>query len=265
VIDDRFWEAVPRSKPRVTAVRQRVTGALLWHPCRTRWLHLQKPLAQPAWFAARLPAWGTFIDRWIMKTSHRTVALAALALTLTGCSASRTAGTTPTTVGATPGIPTTAPALPESSSTPGTPAASTATPQCRSAGLTVSLGAPEGAAGSVYRLLIFTNTGDQDCELTGFPGVSYVTGDDGHQVGAAAERVGDRGAAVHIAPGGTASAQLQLVNVGNYDPAVCHPTPVRGLRVYPPGETSALFVAAGGTGCAGTPGQQLTVKTITGS
>jgi hypothetical protein len=52
--------------------------------------------------------------------------------------------------------------------------------------------------------------------------------------------------------------------VANYDAAVCRPTPVRGLRVYPPGDTAALFVPAEGTGCAGTPpGDQLSVQTLT--
>ena len=141
-----------------------------------------------------------------------------------------------------------------------------AIPQCRSANLAVSLTLPEGAAGSVYRALVFTNSGRRSCQLRGFPGVSYVGAGDGHQVGPAAQRVGDRGNEVRIAPGGTASAQLQLVNVANYDAGVCRPTPVLGLRVYPPGETAALVVPATGTGCAGTPpGPQLTVRTITAS
>ncbi|MCA1693663.1 MAG: DUF4232 domain-containing protein [Actinobacteria bacterium] len=111
--------------------------------------------------------------------------------------------------------------------------------------------------------LVFTNTGSQACAMQGFPGVSYVAGDVGQQVGLAAERVGDAGGPVRIAPGATASAQLQLVNVANYDAAVCRPTPVRGLRIYPPDETAALFVPVGATGCAGTPpGSQLTVGTI---
>ncbi|MGH3840316.1 MAG: DUF4232 domain-containing protein [Pseudonocardiaceae bacterium] len=118
----------------------------------------------------------------------------------------------------------------------------------------------------MYRALVFTNKGSRSCELQGFPGVSYVTGDDGHQVGPAAERSGDRGELVHIVPGATAAAQLQLVNVGNYDAAVCNPMPVRGLRVYPPGETAAIFVPLGGTGCAAmSSGPQLTVQAITAS
>jgi uncharacterized protein DUF4232 len=118
----------------------------------------------------------------------------------------------------------------------------------------------------VYRVLVFTNRGNRSCELQGFPGVSYVAGDDGHQVGSAAARTGDRGKSVPIAPGGTASAQLRQVNVANFDAATCQPTPVRGLRVYPPGETAAIFVPLGGTGCAGTPsGPQLTVQAVTAS
>jgi Protein of unknown function (DUF4232) len=136
-------------------------------------------------------------------------------------------------------------------------------PRCTTGELSVGLGPGEGAAGSVYRDLIFTNTGSRTCELRGFPGVSYVTGDDGHQVGPAAVMQGERGGQVPIPPGRTAVTPLQLVNVQNFDSGVCRPTPVRGLRVYPPGDTAALFVPMDGTGCAGTPpGPQLSVQTM---
>jgi Protein of unknown function (DUF4232) len=136
--------------------------------------------------------------------------------------------------------------------------------RCTTAELTGSLGPGEGAAGSVYRTLLLTNTGGRSCELTGFPGVSYVTGDGGQQVGPAAAMSGERGGPVRLAAGASAGAELKLVNVANYDAAVCRPTPVRGLRVYPPGDTGALFVPAEGTGCAGTPpGDQLSVQTLT--
>ncbi len=99
--------------------------------------------------------------------------------------------------------------------------------------------------------------------MRGFPGVSYVAGDDGHQVGPAAQMSGERGVEVSIPPGVSATTELQLVQVRNFDAAVCRPTAVRGLRVYPPGDTASLFVVAAGTGCAGTPpGPQLTVRTI---
>jgi hypothetical protein len=137
-------------------------------------------------------------------------------------------------------------------------------PRCTTGELSASLGEGGAAAGSTYRPLIFTNTGSRTCELRGFPGVSYVAGDDGHQVGPAAAMSGERGGQVPIPPGGTARAQLQLVNVQNYDPADCAPVPVRGLRVYPPGDTASLFVPMDGTGCSATPpGNQLSVQTIT--
>jgi uncharacterized protein DUF4232 len=136
--------------------------------------------------------------------------------------------------------------------------------RCTTGELSVSLGEGGAAAGSVYRPLIFTNTSSHTCELRGFPGVSYVAGDDGHQVGPAAAMSGERGGQVPIPPGGTAQAQLQLVNVQNYDPADCHPVPVRGLRIYPPGDTASLFVQLDGTGCSTTPpGNQLSIQTIT--
>jgi hypothetical protein len=168
------------------------------------------------------------------------------------------------------GSPTTAPAATTAPTQATTshavaPASGTAagTPRCTSAELTVTVGPPEGAAGSVYRPLVFTNSGSRTCELTGFPGVSYVAGDDGHQVGPAAAESGARGGQVAMAPGKSSAAQLQLVQVANFDPAVCRPTSVRGLRVYPPGETASVFVAMDGTGCAGTPpGPQLAVMTL---
>jgi hypothetical protein len=139
------------------------------------------------------------------------------------------------------------------------------TPQrCTTGELAVSLGEGDAGAGSVMRALVFTNNGTRPCELRGFPGVSYVAGDDGHQVGPAAEMSGERGAEVPIAPRGTAVAQLRLVNVQNFDQAACRPTPVRGLRVYPPGDTASIFVPMEGEGCAATPpNPQLFVQTIT--
>lgn len=134
---------------------------------------------------------------------------------------------------------------------------------CRSSALSVTLGSSEGAAGTVYASLKFTNTGPNPCVLHGFPGVSYVGGDNGAQIGPAADRDGVKGAAVNLARGGTASAQLAMVQVLNYDATVCHPTAVKGLRVYPPGETASVFVPLKGTGCSATPpGAQLRIKTI---
>ncbi|WP_433803799.1 DUF4232 domain-containing protein [Actinomycetospora sp. CA-084318] len=59
-------------------------------------------------------------------------------------------------------------------------------PVCPTSSLSVTLGPGEGTtSGTVYRPLVFTNTGSSACRLQGFPGVSHVAGDDGHQVGRA--------------------------------------------------------------------------------
>ncbi|PXY34918.1 hypothetical protein DI005_16630 [Prauserella sp. PE36] len=135
---------------------------------------------------------------------------------------------------------------------------------CKAGDLRLSLGRGDAAAGTQYRPLQFTNVSGDACVIQGFPGVSYVAGDDGHQVGAAAFREGAKGDPVTLNPGDMAYAEVGFVQVRNYDPAACRPTDVRGLRVYAPQETESKFIEVPGTGCAGEniPGNQLTVQTI---
>jgi hypothetical protein len=196
------------------------------------------------------------------------VALAAVA----GCSGGGAPPPAPASASAIPPVPTAAPTTsaqpagvqPTGGAQPTGSGGSTGPQRCTTAELSVSLGQGDAGAGSVMQPLVFTNTGSRTCELRGFPGVSYVAGDDGHQVGPAAEMSGDRGPEVPIAPRGTAVAPLRLANVLNFDEAACRPTPVRGLRVYPPGDTASIFVATQGQGCSVTPPDpQLFVQTIT--
>jgi hypothetical protein len=135
---------------------------------------------------------------------------------------------------------------------------------CKSGDVKLSLGQGDAGAGSRYRPLLITNSGSKPCTVQGVPGVSYVAGADGHQVGKDAFREGAKGNAVKLNPGQTAAADIQFVNVQNFDPGTCQPTPVKGLRIYLPQETASNFVPADGTGCAGTkiPGNQLAVKTV---
>jgi len=158
------------------------------------------------------------------------------------------------------------PATTATSSTP--KAASQAQPAnnglCKAGDVKLSLGQGDAGAGSVFRPLLITNVSATPCTIQGFPGVSYVAGADGHQVGKDAFREGTKGAPVKLAKGETAAADLRFVNVMNYDEATCKPTPVTGLRIYLPQETASNFVPSPGTGCASTniPGDQLTVKTV---
>lgn len=105
-----------------------------------------------------------------------------------------------------------------------------------------------GAAGSVYRQIIFTNTADEECEITGYPGVSYVDAE-GNQVGAPADREPAESAQVILAPGESAVAPVKQTNAQNYG-ADCQLTETAGLRVYPPNDTESLIVDQTGEACA---------------
>lgn len=123
-----------------------------------------------------------------------------------------------------------------------------------------------GAAGSYGVALILTNTGDRTCELQGWPGVAFVGGGDGTQLGAPATL--DRSSehpTVPLAPGGYAEAILTMVQAANFDAAECEPQQSEGFRVYPPGSTLSLYIGAGGdlfTACASDSVQQLSVGAL---
>ena len=121
---------------------------------------------------------------------------------------------------------------------------------------------PGGAgAGSVTGTFTFTNTGDASCTLSGFPGVSYVTGSDGEQVGPPAGRTGDASSTRTLKPGGSARASLRRSQPGSYG-SDCRETDVRGFRVYPPGSRGAVFVAFPTTGCRSTTAPLLQVGPV---
>lgn len=144
-----------------------------------------------------------------------------------------------------------------------TPQAGSTSDECKVADLDLRLGGGDSAAGTTYRAVVFTNKGSRTCTIQGFPGVSYVAGDDGHQVGPSAKRTGTKGPVITLKPGDSAFADVGFVQVRNYDEAQCKPTEVRGLRIYPPHEYDSMFLANPGTGCAATPpGNQLTVGTV---
>lgn len=122
-------------------------------------------------------------------------------------------------------------------------------PRCATSSLAASLTGANGTAGSIYYALVATNRGSAACILQGWPGVSFVTGTDGQQVGAPASRIQGSAPDVTVAAGGTASAVLQITEASNYGSG-CDETPVTGLRVYPPDQTAALFVSHADHGCA---------------
>ncbi|WP_187776282.1 DUF4232 domain-containing protein [Antrihabitans cavernicola] len=115
--------------------------------------------------------------------------------------------------------------------------------------MTASLGNEGAAAGSTAFAVVFTNTGKRSCTLDGFPGVSYVQSADGQPVGAPAQRQSIAAGPVRIEPGEQASALVIAVNVQNYPAGQCNPTPVNGVRVYPPNSYDSVYLPRNGLAC----------------
>jgi hypothetical protein len=151
-------------------------------------------------------------------------------------------------------LPAVTPAAPsQSASATPSAVAGLATRQSASLTITVDDSQASSGAGSTYYPLDFTNTSATACQLYGYPGVSLVTAGTGagQQVGQAAQR-GDAFAkvTVRLAPGGTAHAWLKVAVAANYPASSCQPVSVHWLRIYPPGETAADYVAHTFSACS---------------
>lgn len=136
-------------------------------------------------------------------------------------------------------------------------------PPCATQNLRAKLVNGQGATGSLFENIDFTNAGSAACTLYGYPGVSIGTGMPFQQVGAAAIRSAQAPPAqVTLQPGQTANSLLRIVEALNYPAAECSPTAVTYLQVYPPNQLTALFLPTSGTGCASASVQLLTVGVV---
>lgn len=218
--------------------------------------HIAIPRRPEYWLAgsARISQLGGKRKNKDMTITTRLGLSLIAALMLTGCSA----GVPQPTESSRP--------TPSASSTPtplpaGTPApAPTTVPsvdpnalasQCADADLAVAIGPSDGAAGSLYREITFTNVGGVTCALQGSPAVSVVGEGNGTQIGAAAESTAASAPAappiVSLAPGGTAAAVLQSINIGDSGGPLDDACTVQtgdGYRILPPHSSTAVFVAA---------------------
>lgn len=185
------------------------------------------------------------------------VTLLAASVVLAGCSSSGThtgqhSPTTPAPTASASSAPPAAPMSPDPSPSVPASAGAQGLPSCGTGQLTITVGGGSGgAAGSTITAVNFTNHSSTSCVLNGFPGVSFVTGPTGHQVGPAARRTG-AAAPITLKPGGLAHAALRIVSYQNYDAGTCRPTPTAGFRIYPPNQTEAAFVSYRRTACANT-------------
>lgn len=117
-----------------------------------------------------------------------------------------------------------------------------------------------GAAGSVLVDLVVTNTSSRSCTLTGYPGLSWVAGSGGHQVGAAATRSGEPYRTVTLAPGTSATSHARFAVAADYPAGRCAPVRAAGFRVYLPGQTRADFLPHPAEACSAAAVGQLEVR-----
>jgi Protein of unknown function (DUF4232) len=197
-------------------------------------------------------------------SSHAVGPLAVVAgsmvLAVAACGGAQTPSAGPTaTVTATETATATVTATPSAAS----PASAGAGGACAVSGLRIHYADDQGGAGagSVMGTLTFTNTGSAPCTLRGFPGVSYVAGTAGTQVGQPATRTDDAVKTRTLAPGKSATAALRRSQAGNYGDQ-CSATKVDGLRVYPPDSTESTVVAFKATGCKSTSAPLLQVGPV---
>jgi Domain of unknown function (DUF4232) len=122
---------------------------------------------------------------------------------------------------------------------------------CPTRSLGLKLGLSQGAAGSVYQVLDFTNVSGVSCTLYGYPGVSLAGGQPVAQVGLAAdENPTPPRELVTLAPGQVANALLRIVDALNYPASKCGPVKTQWIQVYPPNQTTPIFLAYKTTACS---------------
>ena len=139
-------------------------------------------------------------------------------------------------------------ASPVSASSPAAPAGPAPCPT-RSLGLKAGLS--QGTAGSVYTVIDFTNISNVTCTLYGYPGVAQGGGHPVTQIGlAAAESHATARQLVTLAPGAVANALLRIVDAGNYGPSRCGPVKASYLQIYPPNQTTPVYLSYASQACS---------------
>ena len=137
-----------------------------------------------------------------------------------------------------------------------------AAPACPTRSLGLKLGLAQGAAGSTYQVIDFTNISNATCTLYGYPGVSLAGGKPVTQIGlAAAESHATPRKLITLTPGAVANAVLQIAHAANFPAAKCHPVTADHLQIYPPNQTTPAYLHYSSQTCA-KPVQVLTISVV---
>jgi Protein of unknown function (DUF4232) len=123
-----------------------------------------------------------------------------------------------------------------SSTAPAGTGGTAAAARCHTAGLPVTLGAPQGPAGGQQTMsLAFTNTSSAACTMTGYPGVNLVAG----SVQRALVRQSAAPEPAVLRPGGQAHSTLTILRWAAGDGTSFAPA---RIYVTPPDETTFATV-----------------------
>jgi hypothetical protein len=216
----------------------------------------------------------------VLRAAVRLLSVACLAVAVAGCTAS-VAPSVPATMTATRPATTAASATGAGAATPsgsaaawrtahpapsasasasasatatgsgGTGAGSGTLAGCSTGDLRAKAGAAQGAAGSLYQIIDFTNVSGTACTLYGYPGVALAAGNPVQQVGAGASRSTVASATVvTLEAGQTANTLLRITQAGNYPAGTCKPKATAYLQIYPPNQTAPMYLQYASTGCA---------------
>jgi hypothetical protein len=184
-------------------------------------------------------------------------ALLCAAALAAGCGSTGSPAAAPTktiTVKATPAASASSPAA--------SPTAAGAAPACPTRSLGLKLGLAQGAAGSTFQVIDFTNISNATCTLYGYPGVSLAGGKPVRQIGlAAAESHATARKLVTLTPGAVANAVLQIAHAVNYPAAKCGLVTADYLQIYPPNQTTPAYLHYSSQACT-KPVRILTVSVV---
>ncbi len=170
------------------------------------------------------------------------VAIGALAVGLAACGSSSSSSTSTTQAPTTTSTSSGGSGTTTTTTTAGSTSTTAGITDCRSAGLALALGAPNGTAGASHYEITFRNTGSGACTLFGYPGVSFLDAK-GRQIGSSAQRQpSGRPATITLAASGNAYSSLAVTDPGI--PPCSGSTPAAQVRIFPPGNTQSILVKA---------------------
>jgi hypothetical protein len=116
--------------------------------------------------------------------------------------------------------------------------------------LKVSLGQPQGAAGTSYMDVVLTNTGVGSCTLSGYPAV-FLASSSGAILGSgAAPNAGSTPRKLIITHNASVHSVLGFPSAANFQAGVCS-NASNNLKLYPPGLATSLQIPFTQYSCPG--------------